>query len=46
LSAQQQVTVIPAALTPLTATTTLVGTKKEANHHDGHVKGTDGKKRD
>lgn len=39
--------VIPAALTPLTATTTTVaGSKKEANHIDGPTKGADGKKRD
>jgi hypothetical protein len=45
LSSQPQATVIPAALTPLTATTTLVGSKKETNN-DGQVKGLDGKKRD
>jgi hypothetical protein len=40
--------VIPAALTPLTATTTtVVGSKKEANNNnDGQAKGFDGKKRD
>jgi hypothetical protein len=42
----QQVTIIPAALTPLSATTTLMGSKKEANNNDGQVKGPDGKKRD
>jgi hypothetical protein len=46
LSAQQQVTAIPAVLTPLTATTTMVGSKKEANTNDGQTKGLDGKKRD
>jgi hypothetical protein len=40
------VTAIPAVLTPLTATTTMVGSKKEANTNDGQTKGLDGKKRD
>ncbi|UJR37073.1 hypothetical protein I4U23_029777 [Adineta vaga] len=44
-SAQQQVTVIPAALTPLTATTAMISTKKELNN-DGQVKGLEVKKRD
>jgi len=43
---QQQPQVIPAALTPLTATTTMVGSKKEAANNDGQVKGIEGKKRD
>jgi len=42
----QQATVIPAALTPLTATTTMIGSKKETNNVDGQTKGIDGKKRD
>lgn len=42
---------IPAALTPLTpltatTTTVIAGSKKEVNHHDGPMKGADGKKRD
>jgi len=44
LSTQQQATVLPAALTPLTATTTLMSSKKEANNNDGQTKGLDGKK--
>jgi len=46
LSAQHQATLIPAALQPLTATTTLMGSKKETNDNDGQAKGIDGKKRD
>jgi hypothetical protein len=48
LSTPHQAMVIPAALTPLTATTTtVVGSKKEANNNnDGQAKGFDGKKRD
>jgi hypothetical protein len=46
VSTQQQITPIPAPLTPLTATTTFVGSKKEANNSDGQTKGLDGKKRD
>jgi len=38
---------IPAALTPLTATTTtVVSSKKELSNNDGPTKGIDGKKRD
>ncbi|CAF0771198.1 unnamed protein product [Rotaria sp. Silwood1] len=46
ISTPQQATIIPAALTPLTATTTLMGSKKETNNPDGQMKGLDGKKRD
>jgi hypothetical protein len=46
LSTPHQATVIPAALTPLTATTTMVNSKKEATNNDGQAKGLDGKKRD
>lgn len=42
----QQATAIPAALTPLTATTTMSVSKKEANNVDGQSKSIDGKKRD
>jgi len=42
----QQPIVMPAALTPLTATTTMISSKKEANNNDGQVKGLDMKKRD
>ncbi|CAF2910049.1 unnamed protein product [Rotaria sp. Silwood2] len=45
-STPQQATIIPAALTPLTATTTLIGSKKETSTADGQMKGLDGKKRD
>ncbi|CAF0901508.1 unnamed protein product [Rotaria sordida] len=46
ISTPQQPTLMPAALTPLTATTTLMGSKKETNNIDGQVKGAEGKKRD
>jgi len=42
---QQQASVLPPALTPLTATT-ITSSKKEANNTDGQTKGLDGKKRD
>ncbi|CAF1234092.1 unnamed protein product [Adineta steineri] len=45
-STQPQATVIPAALTPLTATTTMISSKKETNNNDGQVKSLDVKKRD